>query len=364
MGTDGSVKGSSATYSFVISLSQTDVNTNVKGGGFLPTPPQYMEHSSKRTEAAALLAGIRWVKSLLARYPNHTNSDPPSLPIPITFSLLSPDYDIIQAIRSTIKGLPIPTEVFHVKGHQDRHKQWTELDPFAQINVLADQQAEHIHRKSPESTGEFPPWVPGTCAALFHGDRQVTTNIPSYIREAKHAPEMRKYLIRRSKEANGRDKPWDEAIYDTIDWKHYGEAFKKLSNGRRIQISKYTNDLLPTLRRLQSIDNRVDGRCFACRNLWEDTTHVLTCSCTARTASRTTARVHFQQRLSRMHTPDIMNRLICDSMDSWLDRRPVQSPIWTRERVTQYNDSFDALLKHKARLDGINFSVDESPKHG
>jgi hypothetical protein len=37
--------------------------------------------------------------------------------------------------------------------------------------------------------------VPGTRAALFHGDRQVTHDIPSYIREAKHTPDMRQYLI-------------------------------------------------------------------------------------------------------------------------------------------------------------------------
>jgi hypothetical protein len=51
---------------------------------------------------------------------------------------------------------------------------------------------------------------------------------------------------------------------------------KKLSQGRRIQISKYTNDLLPTKRCLSTADNRVDGRCFACNQLWEDTTHMLT----------------------------------------------------------------------------------------
>jgi hypothetical protein len=57
----------------------------------------------------------------------------------------------------------------------------------------------------------------------------------------------------------GRDKPWAEATYDLINWRHRGEAFKKLSIGRGIQISKYTNDLLPTRRRLQTIDNKVDG---------------------------------------------------------------------------------------------------------
>jgi hypothetical protein len=29
-----------------------------------------------------------------------------------------------------------------------------------------------------------------------------------------------------------------------------------------------------------------------------------------------------------MHTPDIMNHLICNSMDSWLARRPVLPPEW------------------------------------
>ena len=72
----------------------------------------------------------------------------------------------------------------------------------------------------------------------------------------------------------------------------------------------------------------MDGRCFACTFLWETTTHVLTCSCEARGPARMAARKTFQQKLSRLHTPDIMNKLICDSMDSWLARRPVTLPVW------------------------------------
>jgi hypothetical protein len=41
MGTDGSVWDPTATYSFVISISRTDVQTNVRGGGFLPPTAQY-----------------------------------------------------------------------------------------------------------------------------------------------------------------------------------------------------------------------------------------------------------------------------------------------------------------------------------
>jgi hypothetical protein len=116
MGTDGSVRDPLATYSFVISLSQIEVATCAKGGGFLPTTAKYLDPYSQRTEAAALLAGLCWIKTLLNRFPNHTHNNPPSLPIPIdnkavvtdvnrtinlqtpTFDLLSPDYDTLQAI--------------------------------------------------------------------------------------------------------------------------------------------------------------------------------------------------------------------------------------------------------------------------
>jgi hypothetical protein len=57
MGTDGSVQDPVATYSFVISISRTDVKPNVRDGGFLPLTAQYLDPYSKRPEAAALLAG-------------------------------------------------------------------------------------------------------------------------------------------------------------------------------------------------------------------------------------------------------------------------------------------------------------------
>jgi hypothetical protein len=57
---DGSVQDPVATsYSFVISISRTDVKPNVRGGGFLPLTAQYLDPSYlKCPEAAAVLAGL------------------------------------------------------------------------------------------------------------------------------------------------------------------------------------------------------------------------------------------------------------------------------------------------------------------
>jgi hypothetical protein len=58
--------------------------------------------------------------------------------------------------------------------------------------------------------------------------------------------------------------------------------------------------------------------CLQSNQLWEDTTHMLTCTCDARCTARNAARVAFQQKLTHMHTPDILTHLLCNSMDSWL----------------------------------------------
>jgi hypothetical protein len=349
MGTDGSVKAEIATYSWVLSLTSTNVTTDVQGGGFLPPTAQYLQPYSKRPEAAALFAGLSWITDLLQTYPN-ANPNPaahPILPIPVdneavikdllqtitdqtpTFHLLSPDYDILQAIRSTIDALPITTNIFHVKSHQDQVKPFEELTPDAQINVLADRQADAIYNKRPHRTGLFPTWIPGTRAALFHGPHQVTTRIPNYIRTATHAPNLKDYLIRRSHEATGRDTTWDDATFESIAWLPLGESFRKLSIGQRTQLSKYMNDLLPTKKRQQTMDNTVDGRCFECQQLWEDTNHVLRCPCQSRTATRNEAFLLFRQHLTKQHTPDIMASLICNSMTSWLARSRIAPPSWT-----------------------------------
>jgi hypothetical protein len=56
---------------------------------------------------------------------------------------------------------------------------------------------------------------------------------------------------------------------------------------------------------------------------------MLTCTCDTRCeAPRKAARTIFQQKLTRMHTHDILTHTICNSMDNWLAGRPVLPPAW------------------------------------
>jgi hypothetical protein len=132
-----------------------------------------------------------------------------------TYDLLSPEFDILQAIRTKLNELP---------------------------------------DKQTPSTGN----PPGGLDCSRHGSPvpmllyfMVNIKLPkaslrTFGMQLTHQPVMKEYLIRHSHVATGRETSWDNTTYESIDWRHYGESFKKLSHGRRIQISKYTNDLLPT----------------------------------------------------------------------------------------------------------------------
>jgi hypothetical protein len=137
---------------------------------------------------------------------------------------------------------------------------------------------------------------------------------------------MKTYLIQRSQTATGRDSTWDNATFDTIAWQPLDESFRKLSIGQRIQLSKFMNDLLPTAKRLQTFDNKNNGRCFDCNGLWEDTNHVLQCRSDTRHTARTAATATFREHLKKQHTPDILANVICECMDAWLTKQRMAPP--------------------------------------
>ena len=310
LATDGSIKNNIATYAWIISNSNDTIAQDISGSGLLPPSAPYAHHASKRPEAAALYAALQWINQLLTKHDPDTTSDAgntPALPIPIdnlsviqdiqrtndemttTFQMLTPDFDIIQAIRKLIPKLPIMVDIFHVKAHQDQDQSFDDLSPYAQLNIMADHYVEHLHQCQPSTIGIFPTWIPGTMVGLFHGNSQITANIPEYIRTAAHEPPMREYLIERSKTANHRDSRWTNNTFDNIAWQHLGEALCRKSTGQRIQLSKYMNDILPTAKRLQTFNNKHDGHCFECNQLWEDTNHVLCCPSENRENTRTAA---------------------------------------------------------------------------
>jgi hypothetical protein len=142
-------------------------------------------------------------------------------------------------------------------------------------------------------------------------DKLLKASLHTFRMQLTRQQQWRSILaIRCSKEATGCDKSRDEAAtcYDSIDWRHYGEVIKKLSDGWRIQISKYTTSNSPPNNALQLLTTEwMDDALPAISWLWEDTTHMLTCTSDARyDARKVVARLIFQQKC------------VCTHPTSWL----------------------------------------------
>jgi hypothetical protein len=82
-GMDSSVIRQKATYSWILSTTLVVIVADAHGGGFLPPPAQYTEHSSKRPKGAAIYAGLHWISQLLSQFPcTHPRAgQTPALPV-------------------------------------------------------------------------------------------------------------------------------------------------------------------------------------------------------------------------------------------------------------------------------------------
>ena len=104
------------------------------------------------------------------------------------------------------------------------------------------------------------------------------------------------------------------------------------------------NDLLPTAKRLQTFNNKHDGRCFECQQLWEDTNHVIQCPSEDRSNQQKETKQIFCAQLNAKQTPNVMTDLICDSMENWIHHCQISLPTLTQHEpfLTALTDAFNS----------------------
>ena len=101
LATDGSVQTDNATYAWILSTTNDTIGQDVTGGGLLPPRATYQVQASKRLEAAALYAALKWISLMLEKYPDHTTTagTTPALPIPVD------NQPVIDDIRRPVSDL-------------------------------------------------------------------------------------------------------------------------------------------------------------------------------------------------------------------------------------------------------------------
>ena len=126
------------------------------------------ELSSNRAEMFGLLAGVSCVEVIAKRFAISTGTllmytdSMTSIRKSINFSQLSTkdifklDNDVAMEIRERIKQAPFKVKIRHVKGHQDREKEYDELDLQAQLNCQMDKLVSTYMNSTPSQTTIYP----------------------------------------------------------------------------------------------------------------------------------------------------------------------------------------------------------------
>ena len=152
---DGSWKDPHGSAAFIVGDIQRPSRIEARGAHLTPQPhPHPLQGSSYRSEIGGLLGGLTLIKLLDDIYQIPTGgatlaSDSlAALKQVFGSHTLKPqqsDYDLLTLARSIIGSLPhLQLRHRHVYGHQDEHTPFTNLNRWAQWNVLADDLAKQF----------------------------------------------------------------------------------------------------------------------------------------------------------------------------------------------------------------------------
>ena len=223
----------------------------------------------------------------------------------IILDCLAPDWDVVIKIQDALNKLP-HIKLEHVKGHQDRDRQYYELDEMGQLIVDADAKA----RAYQDAHGAARPLVPmmtSTRAHLVGPHGTITGNYADYLRYQATAPSLRAYILKKYS--------WSEPIMSTINWEAHRLALGRMFK-RRTHYTKLVFDILPTTSLLNKYDNG-RRRCPSCNAPHEDRDHVLRC----RSSRRVTWRIAFMDSLTdfcrKTQTDGEIQTLLRVSFELW-----------------------------------------------
>ncbi len=111
---------------------------------------------------------------------------------------ISSDWDVLQAIVTTLRRFPRTPLVSHVKGHQDNNTAYALLSLKAQLNVDADTAAS-LFQTDHGASRYLVPIIAGNSAQLIINDKTVTYGYVKTIRNAYAYPLLKIYIDQRNK---------------------------------------------------------------------------------------------------------------------------------------------------------------------
>ncbi len=277
---DGSYKESSGLGSAAWTIESLDGQSYISGTSISPGPLSIQ--NSYRSELVGLLAIVTKIQQLCLRFHIRHGScviacdgfEALRKSIHGNLEWISPSSkqaDILSAIIKTVSITPVTYSPRHVKGHQDSHTSFSQLDRLSQMNVRMDSAAKH--QLSLMSVSEYNlidyPLHPFSFSAPRIHQHCIYHCLPNDLYNAITSHQLHTYW-----QVKGR---YEDSSLSMICWKSQTKAMHLVSGSRRRFLSKWISGVIGTGKNMKRWKLRPHSNCPFCRQTDEDTSHVLTC---------------------------------------------------------------------------------------
>jgi hypothetical protein len=187
-----------------------------------------------------------------------------------------------------------------VKGHVDREDRALTRDERLNIeaDLLADKRREEA-RGPYRARPNCPHW-PVEKTTLFIQGKKVTSGMKQQLASQLSDGKLKDYIIEKKK--------WTQYTFDSVAWREYEIAYKRLSNNKQVNISKACFNIWHTERKNGSYYRGKKSGCL-CNTLEEDWIHILTCPSINAFMNREDSRAKARKAMTHWKLPN----------DFWVD---------------------------------------------
>ena len=214
------------------------------------------------------------------------------------------DMELWHTIHAIKALLPFTVVSRWVKGHQDRHTQFDELDFNAQLNVLADKAAEDQYLTN-DHFRETPHLHDGGVIYFRDSRGREITQTYSFLQQAYHGNKLRDYIQKKNQ--------WAEGTMNTIDWDNLEQALHAVTPIELTHRTKMIHGWQNTgTQKKMILDSKRDvdifdpdpaevQLCPMCKQI-EDQLHYTRCTDKLMITTREQELTRLQQKLRNIHT--------------------------------------------------------------
>ena len=231
-------------------------------------------------------------------------------------------YDLILALKKAIDISPLTWTFAHLKGHQDKHTSFSQLDRWAQLNVLVDtlakQEATRIINRGRQ--GDNIPVPYNTCRISFPNQSGTNEPISSHLCETLTRRIQTTQLCEYWKEK----KKIGHNTSEKVDWEILAKSAGTYSRWK--WLAKHVSGICGVGTMLQLWKYQAHNSCPRCGAEKEKAEHILLCSESNATNTWNDAVNDLGKWMSENDSDPSIIPIICDSLKAWRNRERLPYP--------------------------------------